>query len=252
MKGKALRRALETADALRVGASVPLITDTTELITPTVAREMLRRNTANRPINWRKVEEYASIMASGRWELHAQGIVLDTEANVLTGQKRLWAVIYADTNVYMRVSRGNPATTGRLLDRGTPQNSRDLASRGTGRKHSPTEASIARAALALTGTTRPSTDQLADAIEAHAQASEAVLAETSGTKKTRSVLMVLAAICAVAPDVLRARELAKHTSRFASALDAALAPHTAESCWGKGAAFGLAMDHARRIVYDMG
>ena len=76
---KALRRALETSDALRVNANVPLIVDRTELITPEIAREMLKKNQRNRPINWTKVDEYAAIMKAGKWELHAQGIILDTE-----------------------------------------------------------------------------------------------------------------------------------------------------------------------------
>ena len=168
MKGKALKRALEV-DPIRAGGDIPLITDKTELITPTVAQEMLRANKDNRPINWKKVEEYSDAMVRGEWKLHAQGIVLDEGGNILTGQKRLWAVIYADVSVYMRVSRGNPKDTAKLLDRGDPQSARDLASRGTGRWHSPTESSIARACAALTGNMRPSKTQLADIFEANSK-----------------------------------------------------------------------------------
>ena len=161
LKGKALRRALETTDVLRVNADVPLIVTTTELITPTIAKDMLRRNPHNRPINWSKVEEYAETMRVGRWRLHDQGIMLDTADNVLTGQKRLWAVIKAGVNVYMRISRGNPPETAAVIDRGVPQSSRDLAARETGRLHSPTEASLARAILVLRGNLKPSADVIA-------------------------------------------------------------------------------------------
>ena len=38
---KAMRRAAMTKDAIRISGDVPLITDTTELITPELAQEML-------------------------------------------------------------------------------------------------------------------------------------------------------------------------------------------------------------------
>lgn len=246
---RAMRRAMETKDALRVNAPVPLIVDTTELITPETAREMLKKNTRNRPINWKKVEEYAAIMKAGKWELHAQGIVMDTEGNILTGQKRLWAVVYAGINVYFRVSRGNPASAATLLDRGTPQTARDLASRNTERKHSPTESSIARAIAVLTGVTKPSVDDLADIMTNYSAVVQRMLRETHGTKKTRAILMILAAIAVRAqPLEDKAAELALKAARLSEKLDAALIPETADRCWGKGAAFSLAMNHARSLV----
>lgn len=248
MKGRALRRALASSDALRVNADIPAITDTTELITPAVAQEMLRRNTNNRPINWVKVEEYAQVMRDGKWELHAQGLVLDVHDNILTGQKRLWAIIYADCNVYMRVSRGNPASAARLIDRGVPQSSRDLAARESGRKHSPTEASIARAYCACMGNVHPSVDVLAECLSVNATVVEEILAQTKGAKKTRATLMILGAICAVAATPAEAATLAEMTSLFSEQLEVALQPHTAAECWGKGASFGLAMKDAYRIV----
>jgi hypothetical protein len=250
VKGKALRRALETSDAYRVGGTVPvpLIIDTTELITPESAYAMLLKNANNRPINWRKVEEYAAVMKKGEWELHAQGIILDVNDNILTGQKRLWAVIYSNASVYMRVSRGNPVSAGRLIDRGVPQSSRDLASRATGKKHSPLEASIARAIRALGGDLRPSVDAVAETIQAHAAIVAALISKTSGTKKTRAVIMIIAAISVEVADVYKVPLLATHIEEMAESLDAALLPQSAAVCWGRGAAFALALEHARRIV----
>ncbi len=248
MKGRALRRALATADVTRVNANVPLLTDTTELITPALAQEMLHRNHHNRPINWRKVEEYSDAMSRGAWKLHSQGIVLDTDNNILTGQKRLWAVVYSGTSVYMRVSRGNPKDIARLLDRGTPQTARDLASRDTERKHSPIEASIARALCVLNNNRKPSVDQLADTIANYSQAIQAVMMATSGTRKTRAVLMLMAAIVATCDDLALATRIAGHISAMSDELHISLAPHTPDECWGRGAAFGLALESARRIV----
>ena len=237
LKGRALRRALSTSnDSVRVSGDVPLLTDTTELITADIAHAMLQRNKNNRPINWNKVEEYAALMAAGKWELHSQGIILDTDNNILTGQKRLWAVIYSNTSVLMRVSRGNPARVATLLDRGTPQTARDLAARESGRRHSPTEASLARAILALQGNTRPTLAQYAAALSI-------LLEKTKGTKKAKSVLMIIAVLC-----VNQNTALTPYIETLAGTLTAALAPQSVERCWGKGVAFGLAMNTAKSIV----
>jgi hypothetical protein len=245
MKGKALRRALETTDALRVNAAVPLIVTTTELITPEIAKDMLRRNAKNRPVNWHKVEEYAAVMHAGRWQLHDQGIMLDVDNNILTGQKRLWAVIKAGINVYMRVSRGNPADTAHVIDRGVPQSSRDLAARETGRAHSPVEASIGRAMLVLRGELKPSPDAIATVLRDQASALATVLALTRGSRKSRELLMILAALLVERSDM---RQYMASVPILVDQLTAALAPRTAAECWGRGAAFSLAMEQARRVV----
>ncbi len=247
---KALKRALQTKDAVRLTGNIPLIQDTTEMITPGVAQEMLRHNKSNRPINWRKVQEYADIMSRGEWRFHAQGIIFDQNGNLLTGQKRLWAVIYSGMSIPMRVSRGNPANTANLLDRGTPQSARDLATRKTERKHSPTEASIARAILVLGGNLKPSIDQLGAEISDNATLAEVILRETTGTRKSKSVIMVMAAICAACQASEQAQRLAKRVEFFAKTLDKSLEPETAERCWGKGAAFSLALESARKIIAE--
>lgn len=247
---KALRRALATTDAIRVNAKVPLITDTTELISPQKAQEMLEKNKRNRPINWKKVEEWSELMKQGKWELHAQGIVLDGEDNILTGQKRLWAIVYSGVNVYMRVSRGNPSSAAKLMDRGIPQSARDLATRDTNRKHSPAEASIARAIYVMRGVMKPSTDELAELISANSHQALLALKEIAGTARTKSVLMILAAVCELCESPQQLLLIINRTSQLADRLDAALLPESSARCWGKGAAFGLAMAQARKIVTD--
>lgn len=247
IKGKALRRALETNDAIRIAGKVPLIVDKTELITPEIAQEMLKKNNNNRPINWNKVEEYADIMRKGEWKLHSQGIILDPSGNILTGQKRLWAIIYSDTAVYMRVSRGCPSNTVRLIDRGTPQTSKDLASRETKRKHSTTELSIARAMLILSGK-KPTADAIADIMIERSEDLATVLKESKGTKKTRAVLMVLAAIIQSTTNTQNLIRLTKEIEILAHNLERQLEPANAEKCWGRGAAFSLAMEQARKII----
>lgn len=250
MKGKALRRALQSGDAIRINADIPLITDKTELITPERAQEMLQKNKGNRPVNWEKVEEYSEIMKRGEWKLHAQGLILDGKENIITGQTRLWAVVYSGRPVYFRVSRGSSPDTANFIDRGRPQSARDLATRKTEKKHSPAEASIARCIGILRGNPHPSIDDIAKIIIEKNNIIATALHESHGTKKTKAVLMILSAICECSKTNDDTKVVAKQTAKFSERLDAALQPHTAEKCWGKGTAFAMALEQARRITTE--
>jgi hypothetical protein len=252
MKGKALRRVLKTNSIVRLTGDVPLLTDETELITPTRAYELLEANKKNRPINWRRVEQYADIMKRGEWRVHGQGIMLDVHKNILTGQHRLWGVIYADVAVYMRVSRGNPPDVASVIDRGIPQSARDLASRETGRKHSPVEASIIRAFLAAGGVLKPSTDEIATMLRTHDSSVRALLAASQGTKKDRATIMLLGAILSVFQDVETITKYVGKLDTFVTRFGVRLAPLKPSSCWGRGASFNLAMRHAVDAVKEYG
>lgn len=248
IKGKGWKVALQTSDAIRVGTNLPLIVDTTELVTPALARELLENNKLNRPVNWNQVDKYADIMRRGEWKLHGQGIMIGSDGNLITGQQRLWAIVMSGVSVYMRISRGNPPDVAPLVDRGRPQSATDLASRSTERKHTQTESSIARGISVLKGNLRPSKDELAENIVENENIISAILAETRGTAKSRAVLMLLSAICTQAYDENQARLLAVRVNDLVEKLTEALKPETAERCWGRGAAFRLAMDRAQQCI----
>lgn len=242
-KGKAFKRAIETKDIYRLTDPVPLIQDSTELITPEIAQKILEKNKNNRPVNWNKVEEYRKAMEGGEWKFHAQGIILDSSGNVLTGQKRLLAIMYSGIPQYMRISRGSSPDTVNLIDRGTPQSSRDLASRATERKHSPIEGSIVRAICAMTGNTKPSADDLSHKIVVHNEKLQKIMIGTRGIPKTKDRLMVLAVIC-----VENRLDMVGEIEGLGAKLIAALSPTLVESCWGRSAAFTLAMEKAKAVV----
>ena len=239
---KSMRRALAT-NPVRINSGIPEITDRTELVSPQDAEEMLKRNKNNRPINWKKVEEFSETMRRGEWQLHPQGIILDPEGNILTGQTRLWAIVYSGTPVYLRISRGSPAETAFVIDRGRPQSARDLAARKTSRKHSPTEASISRAICILRGQSRPSTDEIFAVMTEKNDLLKHVTKECSGTKKDKSVLMILAAIVEQQKGSLVSR-----VRVLADKLERELLPYSANACWGRGASFGMAMKKAAEVV----
>jgi hypothetical protein len=248
MKGKAFRRALETNESYRIMEDVPLIVDTTECIGPEEAKKYLDKNKDNRPVNWRKVEEFKKSMLSGDWVLHSQGIIVDESGNLLTGQKRLLAIVLSGTSQYMRVSRGCPANTAPLIDRGVSQSNRDLASRNTGRKHSPTEASVARAMIAIRGNTKPSVDEIACVISGSDELLAKMMEMTRGTKKTKERMMAMAAICHCSEDLDQASKLFGYIEEMGDQIVLDLHPIEVKRCWNKGAAFILAMEKAVNIV----
>jgi len=227
--------------------SIPLIQDTTEFITPEKARLYLEKNKNNRPVNWPKVEEYKKLMLADKWKLHPQGIIFDDKDFLLTGQKRLWAIIYSGKGQYMRVSRGTPTATETLIDRGMAQTNRDLASRKTERKHSPIEASLCRARLALEGNTKPSIDQMAQELIEHSDALEKIIEACRRVKKNKEHYMILGAM-------LHARDLGNlgKVDIMAKILVKRLEPTEVAKCWNKGAVFTLAMKTALEIVYQEG
>jgi hypothetical protein len=242
-----MRRALETpAAAIQVNTDLPTISDETQLIGPGEAKELLTRNQHNRPVNWNKVEEFAEIMRRGEWQLTPQGIILDNAGNILTGQTRLWAIVYADKAIYMRVSRGTHAESAFVLDRGRPQTARDLSSRRTDRKHSPTEASIARCVCVLRGEAKPSPDDIAAVLVEKEWILKHLIKETAGDKKDKAMLMILGAIAELGSD--GESNCVAGSRRMADQLESQLLPYSASLCWGRGASFGMALQKARTIV----
>jgi hypothetical protein len=61
--------------------------------------------------------------------------------------------------------------------------------------------------------------------------------------------MTLGAICAESTGDMT-RQLTRRVDELAERLELTLLPQHADACWNRGAAFGLAMEHARRIVCE--
>ena len=91
-------------------------------------------------------------------------------------------------------------------------------------------------------------DALANKIVALSDNAQRVLLANRGKKKNRAALMIMGALCSEARTVDHVAAMAKKTIEMADELEMALSPHKSSECWGKGAAFGLAMEKARGIV----
>ena len=89
-----------------------------KLVTPEWAMEILDRHSKtqldgtfkNRPMADRKIKMYAADMKAGNWGLTGQGISFDWDDNLMDGQHRLAAVVYAKVSVMMVIVYDLPPT----------------------------------------------------------------------------------------------------------------------------------------------
>ena len=68
-------------------------------VTPDMACEMLEKNTMNRNIDQKRVNQYAQDMKAGRWQMNGTTIVFADDGTLLDGQHRLWSIIEANVPV---------------------------------------------------------------------------------------------------------------------------------------------------------
>lgn len=97
-----------------------------ELITPDMAREYLSVNKNNRSLRSDKVDTFARDMENGRWELSHQGIAFAESGELIDGQHRLHAILRANVPVQMMVTRGIPAASMQIIDRGDSRTVHDV------------------------------------------------------------------------------------------------------------------------------
>lgn len=82
------------------------ITTKVETISPNTAMTYLKNAGKNRKLSEKKVMDYAKQMTDGEWVLNGEPIIFGKSGNLIDGQHRLRAVIYANTTVQMLVVRG--------------------------------------------------------------------------------------------------------------------------------------------------
>ena len=62
-------------------------------ITPEIAREMLKKNTNNRPLSKRTLSRYVQLMKNGEWGITTDAIGFDVNGRLINGQHRLNEVV---------------------------------------------------------------------------------------------------------------------------------------------------------------
>ncbi len=96
-----------------------------ETITPAAATEMLKLNTANRPLRKARVNLYASEMAAGRWLLTGEPIILNGQS-LINGQHRLAACVKADVPFVTAVMRDADIEIYKVIDTGLARTAGDM------------------------------------------------------------------------------------------------------------------------------
>lgn len=101
----------------------PKVKITIEVITPDVARRMLKSNVHNRKM---KRAGYVQDMLDGAWELNGSSIVFSDTGALLDGQNRLMACIRANKPFVTVVVRGIVATAQESMDIGAARTLSDM------------------------------------------------------------------------------------------------------------------------------
>jgi hypothetical protein len=105
-------------------------------MTPALAEDLLTHsNTHNRRLVDAHVELLAGEMRTGRWQLTHQGIAFSPNRVLLDGQHRLWAVVFSNVTVPMRVHLNEPEEALSVIDTGKARTNDQLLSLAGGIGH---------------------------------------------------------------------------------------------------------------------
>lgn len=89
-----------------------------ELMTPSMAADLLKLNISNRPLRIKTAQLYASDMKAGDWSLSNDLITVTESGKLANGQHRLNAVVLSGMTVPMMVWRGAPNNVYDTIDQG--------------------------------------------------------------------------------------------------------------------------------------
>lgn len=104
------------------------LTTKVEAISPNTAMAYLKNAGKNRKLSEKKVQDYAKQMTDGEWVLNGEPIIFGKSGNLIDGQHRLRAVIYANARVQMLVVRGVNDEYFDSIDSGKSRTLRDVFS----------------------------------------------------------------------------------------------------------------------------
>jgi hypothetical protein len=96
------------------------------IITPAIARELMKRNTDNRPFRGTVRDNYRRVIEAGRWHLTHQGMAMDANGVLQDGQHRLQACIDTDTAITTAFTVGCPVENFKAIDEGRNRSVADL------------------------------------------------------------------------------------------------------------------------------
>ncbi len=95
-------------------------------LTPDLAKTLLDLNPDNRSIRQVKVSQYAADMASGRWALNGEPLIVSKDGRLNDGQHRCLAVIDANAAVPVVIMFGIERETRLTVDQGSARSASDF------------------------------------------------------------------------------------------------------------------------------
>lgn len=247
---KAMRRAAETKDGIRLVEKLPLLHGELELITPEIADKYARLDGRNRPIRWKRAEKMSKKMVDGKWEITSHGISFDDSGQLIDGQHVLQAIKLAQIPVYIYVMRGNPKTSRETFNDGMANTIRDLACMRVGRKDDPfaeIEAAIARGVCTLMGEST-SKENVATVLTANSELTQFLRDQVKGMPKSKARTYILSAICYLAKDRDEVRALLRNITRLTETLMDKMRPIDLDESPPRGLNYRNALSIASELV----
>lgn len=205
-------------------------------ITPEQAGSWLNQlNTHNRPIQETRIEQYADDMRAGRWNgfshqgiaFHGNPFVDVSNAVLLDGQNRLFAITIADVPVQLLVTINLPMEAQRVMDSGMVRSAVDVFRLENPSQHtSARHAAVARAMIDPLWRNKYGRAQVVEAMERHSEVIQFVV-ETAWRNSGKRRLAI-ASTLAVAARAAYTQDREKIT-RFAEILLSGLTAYEHES-----------------------
>jgi len=87
-------------------------------ITPSMAKEMLKKNIINRDLSERGITDYAIQMTENDWQVTHQGIAFFEDGSLADGQNRLMAILRVNKPIPFLVTTGLPKSSAMAIDSG--------------------------------------------------------------------------------------------------------------------------------------
>lgn len=132
---------------------------TLKVITPKDAEKLLGRNTVNRSVRSRRVDQYAKQIKNGQWQVTGEAIKVAKDGTLLDGQHRLLAVIKAGIPAEFFVVDGLDPEVFKVLDSGLSRSSGDALT-GLGFTDSKEIGAIAKLVIGVQAGINPNNTEL--------------------------------------------------------------------------------------------
>lgn len=145
-------------------------------ITPDTARRILdERNTSNRRVQPKVVDNYARDMAKGNWLLNGDAVRFAVDGTLLDGQHRLAAVVRSGVELRTAVVWNLPPEVQATMDDGRKRSMADVLTLDGRPEHAVTTASVVRRLIwwdsgtrgAMRGGQNPTKQEMADYLALH-------------------------------------------------------------------------------------